>query len=74
MIQEINLENIDDIGPIIDQFKEKSPESGIPDNFLETIKEAVAADKAHTYGAFSENGELVGTALFGKTSQRISFV
>lgn len=74
MIREITSTQLDDIDPLIAQFREHSEKDTIPENFGAQIKDAVTNDKAYLYGDYSDDESLRGIGLFGKVSSRISFV
>lgn len=74
MIHEINPDNVDDIKPMIDLFRERSGEGVVPEDFHNRIKDSVSNKRASAVGNFAEDGSLNGIGLFGHMSSRISFV
>jgi len=74
MIREIASTQLDVIDPLIVHFREHSEKGTVPDNFGAQIKDAVSKDTACLYGDFAEDESLRGIGIFGKVSNRISFV
>ena len=74
MIKEVDFETIDDIGPLIDRYKEKFRESSISENFLEQIKTSVSDGRSGLFGAYDKDQNLKGIGLFGKASARILLI
>jgi ribosomal protein S18 acetylase RimI-like enzyme len=74
MIKEVDFEKIDDIGPLIDRYKDTFRESSVSDNFLEQIKTSVSEGRSVLFGAYDEDQILEGIGLFGKASARILLI
>jgi len=74
MIKELKANQLDDINPIIARFRESVGEDRIPENFSELVRDSVTEEKSSLFGDFSDDGALRGLGLFGKVSNRISFV
>ncbi|MFX1483978.1 MAG: GNAT family N-acetyltransferase [Promethearchaeota archaeon] len=74
MIQEISVDNINDIRPLIERYNKQGPEVQLPENFAEQVKTSISENKACFYGAYSDHGSIRGIALFGRESKRINFV
>jgi len=74
MIKEIPTEMVDTIGPLINRFREKSAETQMPPNYMDLVKTSVSQGKSFLYGAYSDDGLLLGIGIFGNVSKRLSFV
>jgi len=73
MIRKIKEDELELIDPIMTKFGQET-DSGIPPNFMESVKTSVKEGKAFLYGAFSDNNNLNGIGMFGNVSKRLSFV
>ncbi|MFW9794868.1 MAG: GNAT family N-acetyltransferase [Candidatus Thorarchaeota archaeon] len=74
MIKEIEWDQLHDIDPLINRFREVLGESAFPENFSDQIRDSVSNKRASLFGDFADDGSLRGLGLFGKISSRISFV
>ena len=73
MIRQITEDELELIDPIMTKFGQET-DSGIPPNFVESVKTSVKEGKAFVYGAFFDNNSLDGIGVFGNVSKRLSFV
>ena len=74
MIREIEVDQVDEIDPMIALFRERSGEGVVPENFITQVKDSVSINRASLIGSYAEDGALNGIGLFGKVSSRISFI
>jgi GNAT superfamily N-acetyltransferase len=73
MIKEIEIDQLNLIDPVIGRFREFVGES-FPENFSDQIRDSISKDRSSLYVDISDEGSLRGVGLFGKVSNRISFV
>ena len=73
MIRKIEEDELDLIEPILTKFGQET-DSGVPPNFMESMKTSVKEGKAILYGVFSDSNNLDGIGLFGNVSKRLSFI
>ncbi|MFW9963332.1 MAG: GNAT family N-acetyltransferase [Candidatus Sifarchaeia archaeon] len=74
MIKELDFDNIDEIAPILNRYRERFGENSIDENYIELIKNSVSNDSTSLYGAFDEDMSLKGIGFFGKASSRILLI
>lgn len=73
MIRKIEENELDLIEPILTKYSQET-DSGVPPNFMDSVKTSVKEGKAFLYGVFSDSDDLEGIGLFGNVSKRLSFI
>ena len=73
MIRQINEDEVGLIEPIMAKFSQEA-EGSVPPNFTDQVKSSVKDGKAFLYGAFTDNNNINGIAMFGNVSKRFSLV